>query len=111
MPKTVSTSKTVVILGGGFAGVECAKRLERRLPADWQIVLFNEQNHITFTPLLAEVVGSSISPLHVVWTIRQMLRRTICHTAEITRLDFEQREVEFKLLRGRTARQKYDHLV
>jgi len=103
--------QTIVIAGGGFAGVECARRLERILPADWQIVLFNEQNHITFTPLLAEVVGSSISPLHVVWTIRQMLRRTVCHTAEISRLDFPANEVEYKLVQGRIGRQKYDQLI
>src|SRR5579862_4663636 len=103
--------QTIVIVGGGFAGVECARRLERILPANWQIVLFNEQNHITFTPLLAEVVGSSISPLHVVWTIRQMLRRTLCHTAEISRLDFPTNEVEYKLVQGRIGRQKYDQLI
>ena len=103
--------KTVVIVGGGFAGVECARRLERLLSADWQIVLFNAENHTTFTPLLAEVVGSSISPLHVVWTIRQTLRRTVCHTAEISRLDFGPQEVEYKLIGGRIARQKYDHLI
>jgi NADH dehydrogenase len=103
--------KTVVIVGGGFAGVECARRLERLLASDWQIVLFNEVNHTTFTPLLAEVVGSSISPLHVVWTIRQTLRRTVCHTAEISRLDFGPQEVEYKLVGGRVARQKYDHLI
>jgi NADH dehydrogenase len=103
--------KTVVIVGGGFAGVECARRLERLLSSDWQIVLFSRENHTTFTPLLAEVVGSSISPLHVVWTIRQSLRRTVCHTAEICRFDFGAQEVEYKLVGGRIARQKYDHVI
>jgi NADH:ubiquinone reductase (H+-translocating) len=103
--------KTVVIVGGGFAGVDCARGLERQLPSDWQIVLFNAQNHMTFTPLLAEVVGASISPLHVVWTIRQTLKRTLFHTAEVSALDFAAQEIEYKLVGGRIARQKYDHLV
>lgn len=103
--------KTVVIVGGGFAGVECAGRLEALLSSDWQIVLFSAENHTTFTPLLAEVVGASISPLHVVWTIRQTLRRTVCHTAEISRVDFGPQEVEYRLFGGRVARQKYDHLI
>ena len=103
--------KTVVIVGGGFAGVECAQRLERQLPIDWQIVLFSDQNYTTFTPLLAEVVSASISPLHVVWTIRQTLRRTLCHTAAISKFDFATQEVEFQLIGGRVGRQKYDHLI
>ena len=103
--------KYVVIVGGGFAGVECARRLERQLPSDWQIVLFNSVNHTTFTPLLAEVVGSSISPVHVVWNIRQTLRHTVCHTAEIGHLDFAAHEVEYKLTGGRVGRQKYDQLI
>jgi NADH dehydrogenase len=103
--------QTVVIVGGGFAGVECARRLERLLPASTQIVLFNEQNYTIFTPLLAEVAGSSISPLHVVWTIRVMLRRTICYTAQIDRLDLAGRRVEYRLVQGRAAFQTYDHLV
>ncbi len=103
--------KTVVIVGGGFAGVDCARGLERKLPSDWQIVLFNTENHTTFTPLLAEVVGSSISPVHVVWTIRQTLRRTVCYKADVSAFDFAAQEVEYKLFGGRIGRQKYDHLV
>src|SRR5579872_3376145 len=100
--------QTIVIVGGGFAGVECARRLERILPANWQIVLFSAQNHMTFTPLLAEVVGSSISPLHVVWTIRQTLKRTLFHMADVSALDFATQEFGYKLVGGRIARQKYD---
>ena len=80
--------KNVVMSGADLRASKCARRLERRLPSDWQIVLFNSVNHTTFTPLLAEVVGSSISPVHVVWNIRQTLRQTVCHTAEIGHLDF-----------------------
>ena len=87
------------------------RRLQGKLPPEWQVVLFSDRNHTTFTPLLAEVVGSSISPLHVVWTIRQMLRKTVCRTAEISKIDFAANEVEYRLVQGRVARQKYDHLI
>src|SRR5271157_314043 len=104
-------SKTIVIVGGGFAGAYLARALERSLPAEWEFVLFSEENFLTFTPLLAEVVGSSISPQHVVWPVRQFLRRTLCRTAEVTGLRLEAREVEYRLPDGRTARQPYEHLV
>src|SRR5215475_4071754 len=45
-------TKPLVIVGGGFAGVYAARFLQRRLPADWEIVLFSLENHFVFTPLL-----------------------------------------------------------
>ena len=48
----------LVILGGGFAGTALARRLERRLPDDWQVILVSQENCITYNPLLAEVGGA-----------------------------------------------------
>jgi len=104
-------SKHLVVIGGGFAGVYCASSLERSLPRDWQVILFSEENFLTFTPLLAEVVGASISPLHVVRPIRQMLQKTTCRTATVTRLDLAEKQVEYQLPNGTLARQAYDQLV
>lgn len=103
--------KHIVVIGGGFAGVYCAAALERRLPADYQLVLFSQENFLTFTPLLAEVVGASISPLHVVRPVRQMLRKTMCRTATVTKLDFATNLVEYQLPNGTTAYQSYEHLI
>jgi NADH:ubiquinone reductase (H+-translocating) len=104
-------SKTIVIVGGGFAGAYLARDLERGLPADWELVLFSEENFLTFTPLLAEVVGSSIGPQHVVRPVRQFLRRTFCRTAAVTGIRLDARAVDYRLPEGRTATQPYDHLV
>src|ERR1700677_4705961 len=104
-------SKTIVIVGGGFGGAYLARDLERSLPRDWNLILFSEENFLTFTPLLAEVVGSSIEPHHVVRPIRQFLRRTLCRTATVTKLCFEANQVEYRLPDGRTAIQPYEHLV
>jgi NADH dehydrogenase FAD-containing subunit len=38
--------KTIVIIGGGFAGAYCAGALERRLPRDWELILFSEENYL-----------------------------------------------------------------
>src|SRR5437899_5334244 len=106
-----TTMSSVVIIGGGFAGVYAARHLQKRLPHGWEIVLFSQENHFIFTPLLGDVVGSSINPMHVVWPIRQMARRATCRTAAVTRLDLAAGEVHYKTAAGQPARQRYDHLV
>lgn len=103
--------KSVVIVGGGFAGVECARRLRGRLPAEWDVVVFSRENHFIFTPLLAEVVGSSINPLHVVRPIRQMLPHAVCLTAETVGVDFDKHLLRWRMADGREATRPYDHLV
>lgn len=105
------SSQTIVILGGGFAGVELAKAIQYRLPRGWQVILFSEENHLIFTPMLAEVVGTSINPLHVVWPIRQMLPGVACRTASVTNIDLKGRKVTYRLVDGRTAEQAFDHIV
>jgi NADH dehydrogenase len=91
--------------------VYTAKYLQRRLPADWKIILLSEQNHTVFTPLLGDVVGSSINPMHVVWPMRQVLRRVECRTAVATNIDFQRREVEYETSAGQRLIQPYEHLV
>jgi NADH dehydrogenase len=103
--------RTIVLVGGGFAGVYAARHLRRRLDRDWQIVLFSRENHFIFTPLLGDVVGSAINPMHVVWPIRQMARGVTCHTAALTALDLGASAVAYQTAAGRPARQAYDHLV
>lgn len=100
----------VVIVGGGFGGVKCAAELRRALPAA-EVVLFNLENHVVFTPLLAEVVGSSINPLDVVAPLRQMLPGVRCRTEEITAVDCPGCKVEFRGADGRVASLRYGHLV
>ena len=104
-------SRPIVIVGGGFAGAYLARYLERGLPRDWEIILFSQENFLTFTPMLAEVVVSSINPLHVVRPVRQFLKHTLCRTAVVTRLDFAGRRIEYRLQGGRTEEQPYEHLV
>jgi hypothetical protein len=58
-----TATRRVVIVGGEFGGIRCAKTLRRRLGTeDCEIVLFNRENHMVFHPLLPEVAGASINP-------------------------------------------------
>ncbi|MBV9027006.1 MAG: FAD-dependent oxidoreductase, partial [Candidatus Eremiobacteraeota bacterium] len=51
----------IVIVGGGFAGVAVARRLERLLgPGEAQIVLVSRNNYTLFTPMLPEVTSGEL---------------------------------------------------
>ena len=55
-------AKRIVIIGGGFGGVKCAQTLSsHQRGGDTELVLFNKENHLVFSPLLADAVGSSLS--------------------------------------------------
>jgi NADH:ubiquinone reductase (H+-translocating) len=62
----------VVILGGGFGGLECARALSR---ADVEITIIDRQNYHCFQPLLYQVATAALSPADVAWPIRHILRR------------------------------------
>jgi NADH dehydrogenase len=107
-----STPHRVVIIGGGFAGVKCAKQLRRRLPADrLEVVVFNRENHMVFHPLLAEVAGATVNPDAVAAPLRQFLDHVDCRTESVTAIDLNTRQVVYEHHDGRSERLSYDHLV
>jgi NADH dehydrogenase len=108
---TPDLSERIVIVGGGFAGVTLAQRLERSLPADTEIVVLSADNHLVFTPMLPEVVGRTISPLHVVVAGRQLTRRTQWLEARVSRIDREKNEAHYLRRDGTVASMRYTHLV
>jgi NADH dehydrogenase len=113
----VSVSKRIVILGGGFAGMRTAECLEDKLRGDFSITLtlVNDTNALLFTPMLAEVAGSSLEASHISTPLRSTLRRTEFIRGTVADVDLEKRLV---ILRndagpdGAPARQvPYDQLV
>jgi NADH:ubiquinone reductase (H+-translocating) len=82
-------AKRIVVLGGGFAGMEATIELERRLGRDAEIVLVSEENFLLFTPLLPQIASSNINPRHIVQTIRDIRgnRRFVFRRDTVTRID------------------------
>jgi NADH:ubiquinone reductase (H+-translocating) len=77
----------VVIVGGGFGGLQAAMRLERA-PVD--VTIIDRQNYHCFQPLLYQVATAALSPAEVAWPIRHILRRQANATvfmAEATGID------------------------
>jgi NADH:ubiquinone reductase (H+-translocating) len=64
-----STMPRVVILGGGFAGVELAKKLRN---TTYQVVLIDRQNFHTFQPLLYQVATAGVEPSSIIYPFRKI---------------------------------------
>lgn len=83
----------IVIIGGGFAGLECAKALRH---ADADVTVIDKQNHFTFQPLLYQVATASLSPAEISHPIRNSLEGQTNLTVamvEVTGVDLARRRV------------------
>jgi NADH dehydrogenase len=81
----------VVIAGGGFAGAYCARALGRafgRAEGERRVALIAERNVLVFQPMLAEVAGSSLSPVDVVNPLRQFCRGVNVLQGTIQKIDW-----------------------
>ncbi len=120
-PPQIAT-KQIVILGGGFAGMATAERLERVFGANREVTftLVSDSNALLFTPMLAEVAGSSLEPTHISSALRTGLRRTQVVRGRVVGIDLENRRVYLAMngrsrgtftLSGVTEELLFDHLV
>jgi NADH:ubiquinone reductase (H+-translocating) len=105
----------VLILGGGFAGVETARHLEKltRRRDDVEVWLVSRDNFTLFTPLLPEVCSGQLEARHCVTALRAQLRRPASWavTAEVEAIDLDAKQVRVIGGDGDLHRLNYDSLV
>jgi NADH dehydrogenase len=116
-PPERAIKSRIVILGGGFAGVATAERLERKFGPDPSVefTLISDTNALLFTPMLAEVATSSLEPTHISSPLRTSLRRTNVVRRRADGIDVERRRVLLEPDSGSAGNAAeevpYDHLV
>jgi NADH dehydrogenase len=97
----------VIIIGGGFAGLDAARRLNG---VDCEVTVVDRHNHHVFQPLLYQVATAGLSPGDIASPIRWILRkqkRLRVLLATVERIDSANRQVH--LDGGETL--KYDYLI
>ena len=97
----------VVVLGGGFAGLNAAKALSK-MPVD--VTLIDKSNHHTFQPLLYQVALAMLAPSDIASPIRTVLRGA--HNVdvlmeEVVSVDTAQRRIGTKS----GTEVQYDYLI
>lgn len=98
----------VVIIGGGFGGLNAAKALRR---AEVDVIVLDRKNHHVFQPLLYQVAAAALSPSDIASPIRWILRRqrnVRVWLADVTRIDPVRKVVHVAADPGEIA---YDHLI
>lgn len=84
----------VAIIGGGFAGVYCAKALlDATVGSRLRVAIIASENHMVFQPMLPEVVGGSLSAQHVVNPIRMICQGAEVLKGGVTGIDLEQKVI------------------
>ena len=85
--------KRVVIIGGGFGGLELAKRLRR---SGMQIVLIDKHNYHQFQPLIYQVASAGMEPSSISFPYRRVFQKyknLHFRLAEVKGIDTERKEV------------------
>jgi NADH dehydrogenase len=114
MPKLITTrtriadlgKPRIVVIGGGFGGLEVVKNL-RGLKA--QVVLFDKFNHHTFQPLLYQVATSGLETNSIVAPFRKIFSRQsdfYFRLAEVKSVKPEENYIETSI-----GGVKYDYLI
>jgi NADH dehydrogenase len=69
----VTNQKRVVIVGGGFAGLKLALKLNHN---EFQVILIDRNNYHLFQPLLYQVAMSGLEPSAISFPIRKVFQKT-----------------------------------
>jgi NADH dehydrogenase len=107
-PPDLASRPHVVIVGGGFGGLQAAKALAE---APVRVTVIDRRNHHLFQPLLYQVATAALSPADIAHPIRSVLRNqanTEVLLEEVAAIDPAAKEV---MLADGAGRVPYDYLI
>jgi NADH:quinone reductase (non-electrogenic) len=114
--------KRILILGGGFGGIEVLRQLQKAFQDDVSIdiTLVSRDNFFLFTPMLPEVASGMIETRHILTPIRAFCKRAKFYEAIVESIDLNNKHVviahsigkqQTYPINSRSHTLKYDYLV
>ena len=102
----------IVVVGAGFAGLACVRRLEKRLgPRDARIMLVDPTSHSLYLPLLPQVASGVLGATSVATPLARLLKRTVRVPGGALGVDLAARTLYVKKITGEDEAMRYDYLV
>ncbi len=101
-----STDPRVVIIGGGFGGIQLAKELKNK---PFQVILIDRNNFHTFQPLLYQVATGGLEPDSIAFPLRKIfqgIKNVFFRMAEVEDIDTLNKTIKTDI-----GKINYDYLV
>jgi NADH dehydrogenase len=103
---------SVVIVGSGFTGFECARRLARRLrKTEVDVTIISPVDYMLYTPLLPDVAGGVVDPRFVTIPLAGTLNGVRKVRGRVDSVDLTGHRLEFTDLEQRSRSLSWDRLV
>ncbi|WP_225833812.1 NAD(P)/FAD-dependent oxidoreductase [Streptomyces sp. NK08204] len=109
----IVTRPRILVVGAGFAGVECVRRLERKLaPAEADLTLVTPNSYQLYLPLLPQVASGVLTPQSIALSLRRSRKyRTRILPGGAIGVDLKAKVCVVRTITDRIVDEPYDYIV
>jgi NADH:ubiquinone reductase (H+-translocating) len=107
-----TTPPRVLVVGSGFAGFHCMRRLEKHLPPDAaELLVASSADYLLYSPLLPNVATGVVEPRHIAVGLHNTLRRAKVLVGHVVAVDIPGRTATLRRPDGTDRELAWDRLV
>jgi NADH dehydrogenase len=104
--------RTILIVGGGYAGFYTAWTLEKKLRrGEARVIVVDPRPYMTYQPFLPEVLAGSVEARHAAVSLRRHLTKTEIIAGRVTKINHEHKTVTVRPAAGEEYPLPYDIIV